>query len=131
MTDHSENLAYTKLIVDDLERMAVFYRNVCNLEEDFRIDSSMDGRPMTEIVFKPAAVGGSGLVIMRYLDGSRPTHGQAVLVFFTEDMDAFLTRVEQHGGELRERREIPGQKGEVAFWNDPEGNLVEVLRWAR
>lgn len=128
MVASKANLGFVKLIVEDLDRAAAFYSAVCGVNEVGRVDDEMNGRPMSEVILEPAQEGASALVIMTYRDGSTPSHGQAVPVFFTDDLDAFVARVEQNGGKVSQLREMPDQRARVAFWYDPEGNLIETAQ---
>jgi predicted enzyme related to lactoylglutathione lyase len=129
MTDNAAKLSFVKLIVNDLERSAVFYRDVCGLREALRLENTMiEGRPLSEVVFHPAAEGGASLVVMKFLDrNKRPASDQVILVFTTEDLDAFITRVERFGGRVAQKPHIR-PRGRAAFFEDPEGNLVEVAQ---
>jgi catechol 2,3-dioxygenase-like lactoylglutathione lyase family enzyme len=118
----------TKLIVADLEKSADFYSEVLELTQAMRFESSMNHRPMDEIMLADATGDSHPLVLIKFLDVEAPTHGQVVFVFFTDDIDAFLGRVERCGGRVDERRDDPEHKARIAFWYDPEGNLVETVQ---
>lgn len=122
------NTMFTKLVVKDLDRCAEFYREVCELKELLRLDSVMNHRPMSEVMFQFQDGNTTPLVIMKYLDDSEPTHGQAVIVIFTDDLDAFIDRVERFGGRVDERREDFKNDARIAFWFDLEGNVVETVQ---
>ena len=68
------------------------------------------------------------LVLIEFLDGKSPTHEQVVLVFFTDDIEMFLARVERCGGRISERRDHAEHAARIAFWYDPEGNLAETVQ---
>lgn len=119
---------FTKLVVRDLDRCASFYRDVFQWRELLRLESVMDHRPMREVMFETQDGTTVPLVIMTYVDGTEPTHGQAVLVLFTADLDALVARVERSGGTLGERRADAKDQWRVAFWQDPEGNAVESVQ---
>lgn len=122
---------FTKLVVSDLDKSAVFYARVFQVRELLRLKSTMDHRPMSEVMFKFANDEAVPLVLIKYLDGTEPTHGQAVPVYFTEDLDGFLARVEANGGRIGEIRDEPEHKARVAFFRDPEGNLIEIVQMGR
>lgn len=117
-----------KLVVKDLEKSGAFYRAVFQARQAMRLTSSMDRRPMEEILLERANGELLPLVLIKFLDGSSPTHTQAVIVNFTDDIDAFLQRVERGGGRLSERRDDLEHKARIAFWYDPEGNLGETVQ---
>lgn len=117
-----------KLVVKDLDKSSTFYRAVFQARQAMRFTSSMDRRPMDEVLLESANGELLPLVLIKFLDGSSPTHTQAVLVNFTDDIDAFLQRVERGGGRLSERRDDLEHKARIAFWYDPEGNLGETVQ---
>jgi predicted enzyme related to lactoylglutathione lyase len=127
MTENAAKLSFVKLIVNDLGRCAAFYRDLCGLREALRLDNTMiEGRPLSEVVFHPASEGGASLVVMKFLDRKkRPASDQVILVFTTGDLDAFITRIESLGGRITQKPHIR-PRGRAAFFEDPEGNLVEV-----
>ena len=131
MRSVAPNTMFTKLVVRDLDRCADFYREVCDLREMLRLESVMNHRPMREVMFEYQDGSTAPLVIMEYLDGTEPTHGQSVTVIFTDDLDAFVERVERCGGRMDERREDSKNDCRIAFWFDPEGNLMETVQMGR
>ncbi|GBH33173.1 VOC family protein, partial [Sphingobium xenophagum] len=56
---------------------------------------------------------------------TEPADGQAIIVFMTEDLDGLLERVQANGGRVTEEQTIPEHGYKLAFWRDPEGNLIE------
>jgi predicted enzyme related to lactoylglutathione lyase len=117
----------TKLVVSDLDRSADFYKAVLGLSQLMRFQSNMNYRPMEEVMLGDASGESYPLVLITFPDGEVPTHSQVVMVFFTDDIEAFVDRVERNGGRVNERREEVEHKAKVAFWYDPEGNLVETV----
>jgi predicted enzyme related to lactoylglutathione lyase len=122
------NLAHVKLVVVDLDRAAGFYGEVCELAEVARIEDNMEGRPMREAILEPAHDGGASLVVLKYLDEAACGRENSVPVFFTDDLEALLARVERCGGTVGQRRRMENQGMLVGFWRDPEGNLVEAAQ---
>jgi predicted enzyme related to lactoylglutathione lyase len=118
----------SKLIVSDLENSATFYSEVLGVVQAMRFQSVMNYRPMDEVMFNDAGGSSHPLVLIKFLDDEVPTHEQMVLVFFTDDIDAFIGRVERCGGRVSERRDDREHRARIAFWYDPEGNLVETVQ---
>jgi predicted enzyme related to lactoylglutathione lyase len=118
----------SKLVVSDLEKSAAFYGEVLELRQARRFEDMMNYRPMDEVMFEYASGESHPLVLIRFLDGDAPTHAQVVFVFFTDDIEAFLSRVEHCGGRVSERRDDPAHRARIAFWYDPEGNLAETVQ---
>ncbi|WP_081628147.1 VOC family protein [Sphingobium indicum] len=124
----SAGMFQSKLIVENLERMSSFYSEVLQTYQTKHFTSTMNMRPMEEKMFESPNGVGHPLVLIRFLDSKHISHGQVVLVFFTDDMDAFISRVQQCGGRVTERRDDTEHKVRIAFWYDPEGNLVETVQ---
>lgn len=130
MTKMKANLAYLKLIVDDLDAAAKFYGDVCQLDQVARIDDEMDGRPMSEIILEPANEGACSLVLLSYHASASGQREQSVPVFLTDDIDAFVGRVARAGGRVSQLKTLDDQRARVAFWYDLEGNLIETAQFA-
>ena len=64
-TDH---FGFTKLIVGDLERSADFYKSVCELTESGRVDATIEGRRISEIMFNATGQGAATFVLLTYPD---------------------------------------------------------------
>jgi lactoylglutathione lyase len=123
------SFGFTKLIVGDLEKSAAFYKSVCGVVEQARVDDVLDGRPISEILFNPATPGGPTFVLFTFHDTPKPFGSEVILGFMTPDLDAFLDRARAAGGtvveELGSRPEL-GVK--VAVVKDFEGHLIEVVQ---
>lgn len=118
---------FTKLLVDDLEKSAVFYASVCGLVELHRLDAEITGRKVSEIVYKPTYSGGPMLVLTKFHDAPKPNYDELILGFATKDLEAFLKRVEKAGGCVVEQIQTNPQVGfRHAFIKDAEGHLAQV-----
>lgn len=118
----------SKQVVRDLDRSATFYQRVFGIVPFMRFKSVMNHRPMEEILFNFPNGDHVPLVLIKFLDDGAVSHEQAVHVFFTDDIDALIDRVEQNGGQVTERRDDPEHRARIAFWRDPEGNLFETVQ---
>ena len=118
----------SKQIVSDIDRSAAFYQRVFGVVPFLRFKSVMNHRPMEEILFNFPNGDHVPLVLIKFLDDGAISHDQAVHVFFTDDIDALIDRVESNGGQVTERRDDPEHKARIAFWRDPEGNLFETVQ---
>jgi len=122
-------LAMTKLVVADLERAKRFYEAVCGVREVRRIKGAVAGRPITELIMASEAPGGATLVLFHEHDTPAPPPGACVLVFETEDVDAFVARAEKAGGSVKQpTQSLPDLGVSFAFVLDPEGHVLEPLR---
>lgn len=125
----AERLAFTKLIVGDLERSAAFYRAVCGLSEQQRITGEVDGRPMTEIILGGEGASPAALILFHFHDSAAPQAGDSILGFETDDLEAFVARAVASGGSVMQPvRDLPDFGLKFAFVRDPEGHIVEALQ---
>lgn len=123
------SFGFTKLVVDDLEKSAAFYKEVCGLEELMRVEESVGDRPISEILFKPTAPGGPTFTLFKFLKQPSPAPGETILGFVTPDLNAFIARAEKAGGSVVQPIKAMPQLGlNVAFVADVEGRLIEVVQ---
>ncbi len=122
------HFGFTKLLVDDLEATARFYKGVCNLTETGRVQDQIGGRPISEILFAPTAEGGGTFVLLKFLDAPKPTNDEVILGFVTDDVVAFVERAVAHSGTVVSPVETQPEYGvKAAFVTDCEGHLIEVV----
>jgi predicted enzyme related to lactoylglutathione lyase len=123
------DFAFTKLIVGDLDRSAAFYRDVFGLTEQARIDATVTGRPICEIILaSPSPTSVATLVLFAFLDQPKPAAAEVILGFYTTDLAALVDRALTAGGEVVQPIESMPQHGvKVAFIKDVEGHLIEAL----
>jgi predicted enzyme related to lactoylglutathione lyase len=120
---------FTKLVVDDLEKMAAFYGQVFQLDQITRMQDAIGPDPIEEIIFGTAgALTPGALILLRYTAKPRPHNGELILGFTTRDLPALLDRVRAAGGSIHtDVRDFPDMKVRVAFVTDPEGHLIEIV----
>ena len=118
---------FTKLLVDDLEKTATFYKNVCGLTEQLRIDIGLLDRPTSQVVFNAAHPGAAILVLLKYLDGPMPKSDEVILGFLTNNADDFMERVKVAGGSVHMTPAAAPGGPKVGFATDIEGHLIEVM----
>ena len=120
---------FTKLVVADLEKSTAFYKSVCGLVEQARVDDKIAGRAISEILFNPATPGGATFVLLAYPDAPKPASGEVILGFATDDVDAFVARVRAAGGAVAEEAASRPDHGvRVAIVKDIEGHLIEAVQ---
>lgn len=125
MTSH---FGFTKLVVQDLEGTAAFYKDVAGLAEMARIQDTIGDRQIDEILFNATGEGGATFVLFKFLDRDAPAQNEVILGFQTSDLEAFVERVQKAGGNVVEPIEVREAHGvKVAFVTDPEGHLIEVV----
>jgi predicted enzyme related to lactoylglutathione lyase len=130
MSRPQSSYAFTKLVVDDLERMAAFYSDVYGLREIARVQEHIAGAAIDEIMLGVGSEMSSGsLVLLKFVDAPPPRSGEVILGFTTDDLPALLERVRGAGGGVHDAiRQMPEMKIQVAFATDPEGHLAELVQ---
>jgi predicted enzyme related to lactoylglutathione lyase len=129
MPDSPEHFGFAKLLVVDLEKSAAFYTDVFGLKETTRIQSEIAGRELEEILFNPTGDGAATFVLLKFLDATTPSSNELILGFLTSDIDALIDRAIAAGGSvLREAQDYSHLGVKVAFINDLEGHLIEVVQ---
>jgi lactoylglutathione lyase len=122
------SVGFTKLVVDDLDKTAAFYESVCGLVEDSRAKEQIAGRPIEELYFKADPPGTGTFTLTRFLDAPAGSKPGVILGFVTGDIVAFVERAQAAGGSVAEApHSMPEVGVKVAFLNDVEGNLLEVV----
>lgn len=120
---------FAKTFVHDLDAMASFYENVFGLIPFGRHQDEMLGRKVDEVTYQSSYPGGPALTLIKYLDSTAPTAGEAVQGFMSDDLEALVERALAHGGSVPDPiREVPAYKLKVVFVLDPEGHVNEVIQ---
>lgn len=123
------HFGFTKLLVNDLEKTATFYKAVCGLVETARVSDEIAGRRIDEILFNATGVGGATLVLLKFVGSPKPSNDEVILGFVTADLEAFVQRACAAGGAVSQGiREVPAHGVKVAFVTDVEGHLIEVVQ---
>jgi predicted enzyme related to lactoylglutathione lyase len=123
-------LSFTKLVVDDLEAMAQYYRDVFGLSDVARFQASIAGAPIDEIILGVDGGHAGGLIVLKYLGRPAPASGEVILGFTTDDIHGLFERAVAAGGSVRDEIHEPGVAGAalVGFLADPEGHLAEIVQ---
>lgn len=120
---------FTKLIVRDLDAATAFYAAVVGLVEMARVEAVIDGRAVTEVVYMPTYPGGPMFILARFHDVVTPATAELIMGFATQDLEGFVARAKQSGGNVIEApRDIPGAGMRVAFVADTEGHVLQVTQ---
>jgi len=124
------HFGFTKLVVGDLDKSAAFYEAVAGVKPQARINASIGGREITEIVYEATGKGGANFVLFAYHDTPKTPAGELILGFVTSDIGAFMDRARAHGGTVTVEPYESANAGsmKVAFFTDPDGHLVEVIQ---
>lgn len=123
-----DHFGFTKLLVDDLEATATFYKSVCGLTELARVDSEIAGRPIREIMFNATGQGAATFVLLNFVGAPKPHNDEVIIGFQTSDVEAFVQRAVAAGGSIAEDvKAMPEHGVKVGFVRDIEGHLIEVV----
>lgn len=122
-------LGFTKLIVEDIDRMSEYYCALCGFEEEGRGDDQIAGRPIREAYFRSDPPGTGTFTLTKFLDAPRPATEAVILGFVAADIDQFVENAVAAGSEVIEPvQSRPDHGVKVAFVKDIEGNLIEVVQ---
>lgn len=122
------HFGFTKLIVNDLDGTAEFYKTVCGLTELARVTAGVNDRKIDEIMFNATGQGGPTFVLWKWLDRDASSTDEVILGFQTPDIAAFVERVTAAGGKIVSPVvDMPEHGVKVAFVTDIEDHLIEVV----
>lgn len=121
-------LGFTKLIVEDIDRMSKFYAALCGFEEEGRGEDQIAGRPILEVYFRSDPAGTGTFTLTKFLDAPRPANEAVILGFVTPDINQFIEHAVDAGSKIIEpAHSRPDHGVKVAFFKDLEGNLIEAI----
>lgn len=127
-TDKVIPLGFTKLVVQDLDKVAAFYGAICGLVEEGRADDQIAGRPIREVYFRSDPPGTGNFTLTKFLDAPRPAAEAVILGFVATNIDHFVETALTAGAVVIESvQSRPDHGVKVAFVKDIEGNLIEVV----
>ena len=121
-------LAFTKLIVGDVDKMAAFYGEVFGLKPIERIQSEIGGDRIDEILLGANGENAGGVVLLKFVDKKPPATGEVILGFITDAIDALIDRVLAAGGSIHAPVKTDADSPyKVGFVTDPEGHICEIV----
>ena len=122
--------SFTKLVVDDLEKMSEFYQEAYGLKPFDRVQAEIGPDPIDEIMLGvDSAYGPGSIMLLKFVDRPAPTPGAIILGFHTDDLESLLERVVASGGSVHAAiKESDVAPVRVAFTVDPEGNHAECVQ---
>jgi catechol 2,3-dioxygenase-like lactoylglutathione lyase family enzyme len=122
-------LGFTKLIVEDMDKMSTFYSAVCGFEEENRADDQIAGRAIREAYFRSDPPGTGTFTLTKFLKESRPIGINTVILgFVATNIVRFVNDAQAAGGKIIVPLQMRPEHGvKVAFVEDLEGNLIEVV----
>ena len=120
---------FTKLLVNDLDKTADFYKAVVGFTEMVRVEDAIAGRPISEVIFNALTPGGPTFVLLKFLDSQATAQSEVILGLTTSDVDGLVSRAEANGGKIiSPPTDMPAHGVRVAFITDPEGHMLEVVQ---
>ena len=122
---------FTKIVVDDLDRMAAFYQQVFGYRQMQRVHSAVAGEPIEEIILVQGEDWGQSLplVVWKWTQRAAPSATDAILGYQTANVDALVERVVAAGGAVVDAPHDMAEHGvRVAFAKDPDGRLLELVQ---
>ena len=123
--------SFTKLVVDDLEKMSGYYQQVYGLKQFERIQADIGIDPIDEIMLGvDSAYGPGSIMLLKFVDKPAAIPGAVILGFQTDDLEALVDRAVASGGSLHtEIKDSDVAPVRVAFTVDPEGNHAECVQF--
>ena len=122
------HFAFTKLVVADLDKSAAFYEAIFGLKPQSRIDATLCGRAISEIIYEPTVKGGGTFILLAFHDTPLPAQGEIIVGFFTPDVDDLTARIMAAGGAiLQAPHDAPEHGLRIAIAADPEGHMIEIV----
>lgn len=122
---------FTKIVVDDLDRMAAFYQQVFGYRQLQRVHSAVAGEPIEEIILVQGEGWGQSLplIVWKWSQRSAPAGSDAILGYQSGDVDALVARVVAAGGTVVDApHDMPEHGVRVAFARDPDGRYLELVQ---
>ncbi|MCG3170578.1 MAG: hypothetical protein CALGDGBN_02145 [Pseudomonadales bacterium] len=128
---HETFFGFTKIIVDDLDRIAGFYKATMGFREYQRVKDDVAGEPMEEIILIHGEQMGQSvpLIVWKFPQRKAPAESDSILGFQTANLDALVGKVVAAGGSVVQApRDNPEHGVRVAFAKDPDGRLLELVQ---
>ncbi len=115
-----DDLAYTVVYVDDIEKCTVFYRDVLGIPLDYAVEGWTQ--------FKSQ---GAALVLHPKLDHQRAQTGNSAVhvTFRVDDLDAEYERLSKHAVKFL-APPATAAFGKHTTLLDPESNPIDLIEWA-
>ena len=111
--------AWFEVTVSDLKRAKAFYESATTLSLSFM---DMGESQMEMFPGGPTDAGAAGALVVT--EGYTPSHQGTVIYFATDDILAFLARVNVAGGKTLVEKMSIGEFGFIAQFEDSEGNRI-------
>jgi len=122
--------SFVKLVVDDLDKMISFYREVFDLRVAQRLHVESDGKPIEEVIFESGD--GARLILVKWLDRPAPAVGELVLGARSSEIETLFARAQAAGATILRPLGASEHAGgmRIGIFEDPEGHATEVVESA-
>lgn len=124
--------SFTKIIVDEIDKPAAFYKTVFGMRELARIQDALTPERLIEEIILTLAddmASEPPLVLFKFLGEPAPAASDVILGFIVPDVDATVERALNAGGKVvRAPKDQPEHGVRVAFATDCDGRLLEIVQ---
>lgn len=127
------DLAFFKMIVDDLDRVANFYKDVFGMHELFRMKESItDDMPIEEVLLTSADNENEqklNLMLVKMLDKEAPKDSTLIIGFLVGDIAEVCDSVLKNGGKIIRPASLIKEQGVIcAVVSDISNCLIELVQ---
>lgn len=127
------DLAFFKMIVDDLDRVANFYKDVFGMHELFRMKESItDDMPIEEVLLTSADNENEqklNLMLVKMLDKEAPKDSTLIIGFLVRDIAEVCDSVLKNGGKIIRPASLIKEQGVIcAVVSDISNCLIELVQ---
>lgn len=121
---------FTKLVVNDLDALERFYRDVFGMQQIHRVSTDEHKYALDEVILSLSGARDTHTLILAcYRQRPCPPPGAAWTGFVVSDMAATLAAVERGGGRIEVPVHQNAEHGVLAtIAADPEGHLIEIIQ---
>jgi predicted enzyme related to lactoylglutathione lyase len=113
-----------EIYTSDFERAKKFYTEIFKFELKDLPMSSENHPEMKYATFPSDANGWGASGALVKMDMAKPGYGGTLVYFYTEEINAELSRVEAAGGKIIRAKQNIGEFGFIALVEDSEGNMI-------
>jgi predicted enzyme related to lactoylglutathione lyase len=124
------SFSFTKLVVDDLAAIELFYGDVFEMKRAHAVRADGHEYALDEVILtRPGAAQGHALIITRYRKRPCPPTGAAWTGFVVSDLNKTLAAVHKAGGRIEvPTHDNPEHGVRAAIVSDPAGHLIEIIQ---
>jgi predicted enzyme related to lactoylglutathione lyase len=123
----TDSVVHFEIPADDVKRANKFYGSIFGWDSqkmpglDYHLFHTGPTDKKTGMVQKPGFING-GL-----MKREKPFKGPIVTIA-VEKLDATMKKIEKNGGKIVSSRETVPHVGDIAYFEDPEGNVIGLIQ---